>query len=119
MSPKPGSDATGSGPVDGEEIKMDIAPHHQQHPHNKNSIVKNALTGVAIVGGIVGLYILFKHFFGRKAPKKTDDGKIKLSKREFGGQIEEQVRAVYDEALLDDGFLEFLDTYGLEEFLEE
>ena len=119
MSPKPGSYATGSGAVDGEEIKMDIAPHHQQHPHNKHTVIKTALTGVAIVGGVVGLYILFKHFFGKKTPKKTGDGKVKLSKREFGGQVEEQVRAVYDEALLDDGFLEFLDAYGFEELLDD
>jgi hypothetical protein len=116
MAPQPNTDSTGSGPVDGEEIKMDIAPHHQKHPHNKGpSIVQVALTGAAVVGGVVGLYMLYKHFFGRRDNRDDANGDArpgKLVRRAFGGDIEEEVRAVYDEALQDEGFLEFLEDFG-------
>ena len=56
-----------SGPVDGEEIRMEIAPHHQKHSLKKegNSLVKLAVTGAVVVGGIVGVYLLYKHFLSK------------------------------------------------------
>jgi hypothetical protein len=122
MTPQPNTDSTGSGPVDGEEIKMNIAPHHQKHPHNQGpSIVQVALTGAAVVGGIVGLYMLYKRFFGRRNnPDDTNDNARpgKLVRRTFGGDIEEEVRAVYDEALQDEGFLEFLEEFEADGLFE-
>ena len=90
---------------------MDIAPHHQKHaPKKRTSVVKLAFTGAAVVGGIVGLYLLYKHFFGKKGDDKTV-GKGKLRKRdEFkASDIEEEMKAVYTSALEDEEFLEFLE----------
>ena len=114
----PHSDDTGSGPVDGEEIKMDIAPHHQRHTHHKGpGVVKLALTGAAVMGGIVGLYLLYKKFFGKKVPKGSSSSNSTTGKmkRSFGGDVDGEVRAVYDEALSDEGFLEFLEEFNKEE----
>ena len=90
---------------------MDIAPHHQKPaPKKGTSVVKLAFTGAAVVGGIVGLYLLYKHFFGKKGDDKTV-GKGKLRKRdEFkASDIEEEMKAVYTSALEDEEFLEFLE----------
>jgi hypothetical protein len=105
----PSSAETGSGPVDGEEIRMDIAPHHQKHPQKQGpSFAKVALTGAAVVGGIVGLYLLFKHFFGKKGARQPTNGKLR--RRDWkGGDLEEEIGEVYASALEDPEFLEFLE----------
>ena len=72
-----------------------------------NSLVKLAVTGAAVVGGIVGVYLLYKHFLS----KKEKDGKARLRKRdEFKvSDVEEEMKAVYTSALEDEEFLEFLE----------
>jgi hypothetical protein len=107
------SDApSGSGPIDGQEIKLDVVPHHQKHAVKKEgpSLLKVAFTGAAVVGGIVGLYLLWKRFFGKKDEKDTKEGGGgKLRRREFKvADVEEEFRGVYEEALADEEFLEFL-----------
>jgi hypothetical protein len=98
-----------SGPIDGQEIKLDIAPHHQKHPEKKEgpSLLKVAFTGAAVVGGIVGLYFLYKHFFGKKDEEKKEGGKLRRRGVEFE-ELEEEFQGVYEAALADEEFLEFL-----------
>lgn len=107
---------TGSGPVDGEEIRMEIVPHHQKHPHKQgNSLVKFLFTGAAgaaVVSGIVGLYLLYKHFFGKKKEEQNNQGSAKLRKRSGKfkvSDVEDEMKAVYNFALEDEEFLEFLE----------
>jgi hypothetical protein len=107
MSPNPKPEGSGSGPIDGEEINLQIAPHHEAHA-KKASLAKTVLTGAAVVGGVVGLFLLYKHFFGRRGAKK-DDNKGKMRKRDFEvTDYQEEVNEVYLEALEDPEFLEFL-----------
>jgi hypothetical protein len=110
------SEPSGSGPIDGQEIKLDIAPHHQKHAVKEGpSLLKVAFTGAAVVGGIVGLYLLWKHFFGRKDEDKREGGGGgggaggKLRRREIKvAEVEEEFRGVYEEAIADEEFMDFL-----------
>lgn len=109
MSPNPKTDGTGSGPVDDEAVNIQVATHHEDHEHKKpgRSVAKIALTGAAVVGGVVGLFLLYKHFFGRRGPKKGDRSKMK--KRAFETiDLQDEVKEVYLDALEDEEFLEFL-----------
>ena len=124
-SPLPSSDE-GSGPVDGEEIQLKLTPHHQLHRPKKGfPLAKTLFTGAAIVGGIVGLYIFYKHFFVKKRKANTNNGgnaagnggngagggnnKKRNIAWEEAPQVGETMRGVYEEALLDEGFLEFVE----------
>src|SRR5579859_1642704 len=76
MSPRPDSQES-TGPVDGQDIKVNFesAPHYAPHkPHEEGglSFGKVVLTGAALVGGLVGLYLLYKHFFSKKKTKQDD-----------------------------------------------
>lgn len=103
------STESGSGPVDGGEIRLDIAPHHEKHPHKKeNSIINALFTGAAVVGGVVGLYLLYKHFFGKKK-EENKDGKLRKRSEFKVSEVEEEIKAVYTSALEDEGFLDFLE----------
>jgi hypothetical protein len=118
MSPNPTSEQTGSGPVDGDAVKVEIAPHHQAHA-KKPSIGRIALTGAAVVGGVVGLFLLYKHFFGRRGAKKTDRGG-KMRKRDFETiDLQDEVNEVYLDALEDEEFLEFLAEVNEKGLFEE
>ena len=114
-----------SGPVDSQEIRMDIVPHHQKHHKTDNSLVKVAFTGIAVVGSIAGLYLLYKHFFGKKGEniETAPNGKRKLRKRDFKvDDFEERVTSLYAKSLNDEVFLEFLEEAqdaGLLNFLAE
>jgi len=107
MSPKAES---GSGPVDGEEVHIDIEPHHSKTPAKKRGkLVKIAVAGGAAIVGVVILYFLYKKFWGKKKDAGKD-GKGKLKKRGMNfDNVENEMRIVYEDALGDDGFLEFLD----------
>jgi hypothetical protein len=120
MSPNPKTDETGSGPVDGDAVKVEIAPHHQAHANKKPaSFGRIALTGAAVVGGVVGIFLLYKHFFGRRAPKKGDRGS-KMRKRDFETiDLQDEVNEVYLEALEDEEFLEFLAEVNEKGLFEE
>ena len=128
MSPHPSSDE-GSGPVDGEQIELKLTPHHQLHRPKKGfPLAKTLFTGTAIVGGIVGLYFLYKHFFGKKRKQNkvgnggsgdNGGGNRKRDVRwEDGVQVGEVMKGVYEEALLDEGFLEFMESVYDGGFLE-
>jgi hypothetical protein len=111
----PNSDDTGSGPIDGQEIRFDVVPHHQKHSHDGNSLAKIALTGAAIAGGIVGIYFLWKHFFGKKDEKAAEghvegEGSGKLRKRDWKvTDVEDEIAKIYTEALEDPEFVKFLE----------
>jgi hypothetical protein len=135
MSPRP-SDSEGSGPVDGEKIELKLTPHHQAHkPKAGFPLAKTLFTGTAIVGGIVGLYFLYKHFFGKKnkdaanagngnnggnanangngnggnASRKRDVRWEDVVGFESGTAVGDRMMGVYEEALVDEGFLEFME----------
>ena len=142
MSPHPSPDSEGSGPVDGEQIELKLTPHHQAHkPNTGFPLAKTLYTGTAIVGGIVGLYFLYKHFFGKKRKNNANagnngnagnrtgngnngngnngqggNGNRKRDIRwedvvgfESGTEVGEKMMGVYEEALVDEGFLEFME----------
>jgi hypothetical protein len=126
MSPNPQSDE-GSGPVDGEQIELKLTPHHQLHRPKKGfPLAKTLFTGTAIVGGIVGLYFLYKHFFGKKKKNAGNGGgangggnggangggnnRKRDVKWENEAQVGEVMKGVYEEALLDEGFLDFMES---------
>jgi hypothetical protein len=115
----PPSTETGSGPVNGEEIRVEIIPNHQKiAPKTNNSIVKFAFSGAAVTGGIVGLYLLYRNFFGNNDLKKGDGRKLR--KRGFKvANVEEEMKAVYTNALEDEGFLEFLEEIQGSGLLDE
>jgi hypothetical protein len=107
----------GSGPVDGQEIKLDLVPHHQKHPAKHGGFLKTLLTGGAIIGGLVGVYFLWKHFFGKKKDEGKKNGRNqRFRKRETDEtELEEELAAIYAEALADPEFVEFLETiFGAE-----
>jgi hypothetical protein len=120
MSPTPSD----SGPVDGQEVKIDVVPHHAAHKveqRSKGGIVKIALTGAAVIGGIVGLYFLWRHFFGKKknAPNANGNNGQKFKKRELTeDEMNDEIQAAYYEAMRDEEFLEFLNDQGLLDELE-
>jgi len=116
MVPNPDSE----GPVDGEEVQLKILPHHQKAEAKKSGggpkLLKLALTGTAVIGGIVGLWWLYKRFFSGKkkaAAKKTNgttgEGGGKLRRREvIVDEFGDELQGAFEEALDDEGFLEFL-----------
>jgi hypothetical protein len=125
MAPKPEE-----GPVDGQEVDLKIVPHHQSEAKSQGgggpNLIKLALTGTAIVGGIVGLWFLYKKFFGKKkgGEKPNNGGETRngrmLLKRELEGEnVEDTLLTVYETALQDEGFLEFLEELDDAGFLDE
>ena len=53
----PTSTDSGSGPVDGEEIRMDIAPHHRKHSRRETRTQLSALLTGAVVVDVVLYYV--------------------------------------------------------------
>ena len=111
-----------SSPIDGEEIKPDLIPHHQrQAAKQEGGFLNTLLTGGVVVGAIVGLYLLWKHLLGRKEDRKTSgakeggqtgsQGNRRLTKRAITYPEADKLRAVYAEALANEKFLEFLETF--------
>ena len=115
----------GSGPVDGQEIKLDLIPHHQKHPiKTEGGFLKTLLTGGVIIGGIVGLYMLWKHFVAKRKGEGHHPGRGGESGR--GGaaprkrdldtkDVEEELAAVYTEAIANQEFMDFLERFVDEE----
>lgn len=112
----------GSGPVDGQEIKLDLIPHHQKHAVKKEGgLFKTLLTGGVIIGGIVGVYMLWKHFFGKKKGEAHHPPGQGGAKGKGGGGhrkraldtevVEDELAAVYAEALADEEFMDFLERF--------
>src|SRR5437763_15054434 len=131
MSPHP-SDSEGSGPVDGEQIELKLTPHRQAHkPNTGFPLAKTLFTGTAIIGGIVGLYFLYKHFFGKErnnAANRGDgnggngsnngngNGNQKRDIRwedvvefESGTRVGERMMGAYGEALVAEGVWELME----------
>jgi hypothetical protein len=111
----------GSGPVDGQEIKLDLVPHHQKHALKKEGgFLKTLLTGGVIIGGIVGVYMLWKHFFGKKKVETHHPPGQGGEKGKGGGHrkreldtkvVEDELAAVYAEAIADEEFMDFLERF--------
>jgi len=112
-----------SGPVDRPEIKLDLIANHQKHVAKpEGGFLDTLLTGGVVIGGIVGLYLLWKHFFGKKEERKIAEGNerrqtrnpenSRLRKRAIAySETDEKLSAIYADALADEEFLEFLEIF--------
>jgi len=111
-----------SGPHDGPETKLDLMPGHQKQASKQDGkFLDTLLTGGVVIGGIVGLYLLWKHFFGKEERKNADENEgrqtrsrenSRLRKRTIAySEANEKLSGLYAGALANEEFLEFLETF--------
>jgi len=111
-----------SGPHDGPETKLDLMPGHQKQAAKQDGkFLDTLLTGGVVIGGIVGLYLLWKHFFGKEERKNADENEgrqtrsrenSRLRKRTIAySEANEKLSGLYAGALANEEFLEFLETF--------
>ena len=131
MAPRP------ENPPDSEEVDVKVVTTRHDKEANRGgggggpNLLKLALTGTAIVGGVIGLWWLYKRFIAgkrhnasRRPPPESNDGngatRVRMTKRDFNGEeIDEKLLDVYETALQDEGFLGFLEELGEAGLLNE
>jgi hypothetical protein len=104
------------GAVDGEEIQLKLIPHHEKEVENKDGLGKLLIGGTVVIGGVVLLYLLYKHYikprllmakmrhtpiwFGPQAKRKRDF---------VGDAAKDEMMEIYRDALEDEEFLRFVE----------
>ena len=104
------------GPVDGEEIQLKLTPHHEKEVEKKGGLGKLLLGGTVVVGGVVLLYLLYKHYIkprlmaARMRHTPIWMGPQAKRKRDFvGDAAQEEMMEIYHDALEDEEFLKFVE----------
>jgi hypothetical protein len=105
------------GPVDGEEIELKLTPHHAKDVEKKGGLGKLLIGGTVVVGGVVLLYLLYKHYIKprlmmakmRHTPIWTGPQAKRKRDFEVGDAAHEEMIQIYNDALEDEEFLRFVE----------